>query len=351
MKRVPTPSLKQVAAAAGVSIATASQVLRGTDESSPSTRKHVLEVAKRLRYRPNLLVRGMQTGQSFIVGLIIASDDMFLATIARGVHDRLIQSNFVPIQLWVKGPRSEAGEEELAQIHRLVDRRVDGVILWPSDDTVSDLYFRELWQRQVPLVTVDRQTMTHADHVGTDDECGGRLAAEHLLELGHRHVAQFAGNPKVVTYFKRRRAFSETIAAAGGTCLVRECDAAENVTAVAQDILSHIGEITAVFAGDDVFATALSIAAAQSGVRVPDQLSIIGYADIALLRSIVPGLTTIHQDAHQTGTTAAQLVLDRIQNPSTTAEHKTILMRPRLVVRSSTSKVRPSGVEVRLSRD
>ena len=344
MKRVQTPSLKQVAAEAGVSLATASQILRGTDESSTDTRKHVLEVAKRLRYRPNLLVRGMQTGQSFIVGLIIASDDMFLATIARGVHDRLIQSNYVPIQLWVKGPRNEVGEEELAQIHRLVDRRVDGVILWPSDDTVPDLYFRELWQRRVPLVTVDRQTMTHADHVGTDDECGGRLAAEHLLSLGHRHVAQFAGNPKVVTYFKRRRAFSETIAAAGGTCLIRECDDAQLISTVARDILGHINEITAVFAGDDVFATAISIAAAQMGVRVPDHLSIIGYADIAVLRSIVPDLTTIHQDAHQTGTVAAQLVLDRIQSPSSTAEHKTILMRPELIVRSSTAAARPAGV-------
>src|SRR5205814_10621838 len=98
-----------------------------------------------------------------------------------------ISAESVPIQLWTN-PSPAGTATELEQIHRLVDRRVDGMIIWPADASVPDVHFREVWERQVPLVTVDRETTTHADHVGTDEEMGGRLVAEHLLSLGHKHV-------------------------------------------------------------------------------------------------------------------------------------------------------------------
>jgi hypothetical protein len=99
---------------------------------------------------------------------------------------------------------------ELDCLHRLLDQRVDGIVFWPSDETVPNHYLEEVWKRGVPLVAVDRQLPhTRADFSGTDDVAGGRIAAEHLLELGHRRLAILCGEPWVSTYADRRQGFVE----------------------------------------------------------------------------------------------------------------------------------------------
>src|SRR3954453_4297561 len=120
-------SQQDIAREANVSRVTVSLVLAGKDQTSEETRKRVLEVAQRLRYRPNLLVQGMQSGRTGVVGLIMPPSMHFHAQIARGIHDELVKSDYVPIQLWADVTPGGKGTE-LSQIHRLVDRRVDGVI-------------------------------------------------------------------------------------------------------------------------------------------------------------------------------------------------------------------------------
>src|SRR3954462_6706156 len=188
IKRLRRVSHQDIAREANVSRVTVSLVLAGKDQTSEETRKRVLEVAQRLRYRPNLLVQGMQSGRTGVVGLIMPPSMHFHGQIARGIHDELVKNDYVPIQLWSSTHATDKGTE-LSQIHRLVDRRVDGVIIFPADASVPDVHYREIWERHIPLVTVDRETTTHADHVGTDEELGGQLVAEHLLALGHRQMA------------------------------------------------------------------------------------------------------------------------------------------------------------------
>src|SRR5438067_2157985 len=176
LKRI---SQQDIAREAKVSRVTVSLVLAGKDQTSEETRKRVLEVANRLKYRPNLLVQGMQSGRTGAIGMIMPPSMHFHAQIARGIHDELVKSDFVPIQLWAN-PSPEGKATELAQIHRLVDRRVDGVIIFPADASVPDVHYREIWERNIPLVTVDRETHTHADHGGTDGEPCGPLHAGHV---------------------------------------------------------------------------------------------------------------------------------------------------------------------------
>src|SRR5215218_3773910 len=200
-------SQQDIAREANVSRVTVSLVLAGKDQTSEETRKRVMEVAQRLRYRPNLLVQGMQTGRTYAVGVIMPASMHFHGQVARGVHDELVANDFVPIQLWADPTEDLTKATELEQIHRLVDRRVDGVIIWPADVSVPDVHFREIWQRQIPLVTVDRETTTHADHVGTNEEIDGRLA----------HVTF----PKPTGSISRRgTAFMKAMEEVGGKCEV-----------------------------------------------------------------------------------------------------------------------------------
>src|SRR4051794_14186678 len=169
-------SQRDIAREANVSRVTVSLVLAGKDQTSAETRKRVLEAAKRLRYRPNLLVQGMQTGLSRTIGVIVPVSMHFHGQIAHGIHDELVKADYAPIQLFADPAASANKTHELEQIHSLVDRRVDGMIIWPADVSVPDVHFREIWERDIPLVTIDRETTTHADHVGTDEEKGGQLA-------------------------------------------------------------------------------------------------------------------------------------------------------------------------------
>src|SRR3954463_2765966 len=126
-KRLRRVSHQDIAREANVSRVTVSLVLAGKDQTSEETRKRVMEAARRLRYRPNLLVRGMQTGRTHAVGVIMPSSLHFHGQIARGIHDELVAVDTVPVQLWVD-PATETKATELEQIHRLVDRRMDGII-------------------------------------------------------------------------------------------------------------------------------------------------------------------------------------------------------------------------------
>lgn len=345
VQRSPSPSKghrvsqQDIAREAGVSRVTVSLVLAGKDQTSADTRKRVLDAAKRLKYRPNLLVQGMQTGRTYSVGIIMPAAMQFQARIAHGIHDELVAANYVPIMLWTS-PTAEGAATEIDQIHRLVDRRVDGIIVWPADVSVPDLHFHEIWERQIPLLTVDRETTTHADHVGTDEELGGRMVAEHLMKLGHRHVAHISrDDPPGAPLSRRREAFVRRVQELGGTCrVVYGVD--EAVAPLLHDLLAMENRPTAIFASSDPIAMKVYKAAAAAGLRIPDDLSVVGYADFAFSADLVPALTTVRQDPYYMGRTAGQMLLDRIFGRAAKRTPIKAYLKPELVVRNSTGQNR-----------
>lgn len=317
MPRSGNSSLKEIARASGVSIASVSRILRGKDQCAADTRERVHEAARLLRYRPNLLVQGIQTGQTRTIGCILCFREEFGGRIAAGVHDELVAADYVPIFLW-PSVREKPTEptNELEQIHRLLDRRVDGVILRPNHDGVNDNYLREIWERGIPLVTVDRELEhTHADFVGTDDEAGGRLAAAQLLGLGHRVLGHVAGPDQITTSRLRRLGFETAGAVAGARVLVEVDPSFGGVAtpAAARRLLARVPAATAVFCANDYQAAVLYEAAAEAGLRIPQDLSVIGFADLAVCQHLRPSLSTVRQDPEEIGRQAARCLLARLR--------------------------------------
>ena len=329
-------SQQDIAREANVSRVTVSLVLAGKDQTSDETRKRVLEAAKRLRYRPNLLVQGMQTGRTGAIGVIMPVSMHFHGQIAKGIHDELVEEDFVPVQLYTS-PRTHTKELELEQIHRLVDRRVDGMIIFPIDVSVPDVHFQEIWQREIPLVTVDRETTTHADHVGTDEETGGRLAAEHLLSLGHKHAIHLTFPGKTGNMHRRGQSFAKVMEQGGAKVDVIAAHP-EDVRAPLTEALSRTPRATALFAGMDPLALKAYGVAAELGIRIPEQLSVVGYADFPFAADMAPPLTTVKQDPYQMGRQAARILLDRILDRAQSAAPHRYHFTPELVVRQSTAK-------------
>ena len=347
----PAVTLRQVAEATGFSIATVSCAFNDKGKVSAANRQRILATAEAMGYRPNLLVRAMQSGISGNVGVVIAPFGEFTRDLLTAVCSRLVAAGIMPITHWSKvdwvgGPQAEA-EAERAVLDRLLAHRVDGVILAPAYDDVLEYHFAEVWRRGLPLVSIDRTLpRVTCDSVSTDDILGGRLAAEHLLSLGHRHVAQIAGEQRFGSYRRRAESFAATISLGGGTCRTLEAlnqDFATGLPDIARRALAE-PRPSAIFLGADNFAPPVYAVAAELGLKIPSQISVVGYADLASIRMLQPALTTFAQDPHLIGERAADLLLSQLQGKAKAKakQPQAIALPPRLIERASTAPCLPA---------
>lgn len=339
-------SLKDVANAAKVSVPTASRILRRKNISrfSEETRDRVLEAANRLRYRPNMLVKGIQTGLSHTVGVMVPPFDSYWSSILYGIHDVLIGADYVPIILWVRHRDDFGGNQPfdgLEQVHRLLDRRVDGAILWPPEVPEYYDHHEELASRNVPVVTIDHELPLKygADSVATDEQQGAKVIANHLIGLGHRHVAHL-GDVGLNTYsWSQRRChyFEEEIAKISGTsCITIERTKEADGIEIVKKLLITNPRPTAIYVASDLLARYVYLAAAEMNLRIPQDLSVVGFADLDFAPLMVPSLTTVRQKGYEIGCKATRLLLSRIQGKFVEKENQTIKMDCELVVRDST---------------
>jgi LacI family transcriptional regulator len=343
-------NLRQIAEDLGVSMMTVSRGLRGSSEVSAVTRERILAAAERLKYRPNRVVNAFKTGRTGLVGVMVRPSKLYRCDLIEGIHDELVAAGILPVMHFSRtGGEAARDTAELGCLHRLLDQRVDGIVFWPSDETVPNHYLEEVWKRGVPLVAVDRRLpRTRADFSGTDDVAGGRIAAEHLLGLGHRRIAILCGEPWVSTYADRRQGFVDAVAAHkaaatrnkdGDDAVVCEQIDCRNEASLdeARELLSRSDRPTAVFAVSDVLAAHVYEAAAALKLSVGVGVSVLGYADIPEAGFLQPSLSTMRQDFHEIGRNAARLLLDRIEGRVTADRARSVRITPTLVARQSTT--------------
>jgi LacI family transcriptional regulator len=315
-------SQKRIAEQAGVSQSTVSLVLSGRRVSSDETAQKVIEAADRLKYRPNLLVRGIQTGKTRMIGVMMPPFDFYWSEVLYGIHDVLTAADNVPITLWTAhvgpapGRRSGPQQHELEQIHRLLDRRVDGVILWPRFAELFHDHIHEFSSRHLPVVTIDHELPPefNADYVGSDEASGGRMVAEHLYNLGHRRLGHLAAPPVATWALARRHAFEQALAEMpGASVLTVEAPPGDTQLGVhcAREMLARHDRPTAVFAASDFYAKTVYQAAAEMHISIPGDLSVVGFSDDGFATDMSPPLTTVRQPGYEIGRSAAEVALER----------------------------------------
>jgi LacI family transcriptional regulator len=346
------PRLKDVAKEANVSLAAASRILRGDRERfGEDTCRRVIEASRKLGWRRNLLVNGMQTGRTQTIGVMIPPYDSFWVSVLSGIHDALAASDYLPITIWIGSlgdmPHFEKDEQEgLRQINRLLDRRVDGLIMWPTFSVAYYHHFPEFTERRVPVAVIDHYS-TVADSVETDEEQSTQVVAEHLLNLGHRRIACLSSREtKSQTWaVKRRSSFEDAIRKFGDATVKswRLNEQGSNGLEVAHELLTSDLQPTAVFAVSDHEAEFIYDAARALGKKIPDDLSVIGFADLDFAAMMPPPLTTMRQKPHEIGRLAAKLIIDRIDGlVANDNEPTTIKVEAELIVRNSTAPPRNS---------
>jgi len=330
-------TIKDVALHAKVSVATVSHVVNDTRFVSEATRLRVQQAIEELRYVPSALARSLKSNRTHTVGMMIPNNsNPYFAEIIRGIEDTCYDAGFNVILC-------NSDDDPLKQstyVRLLSEKQVDGLIVLSSGSDVELL--DTLRTATMPQVVVDREIdELAADLVEVNHEAGGLLATQHLLQLGHRRIACIAGPQTLSSARQRVQGYLRALHEAGVAVddrLMRSSDftSAGGHAAMSSllDVASPADRPSAVFASNDLMAIGAICAAAADGLRIPDDLSVIGFDDIALAAFSNPPLSSIVQPKHATGVLAAQLLLKRIAQPD--RELQRAILQPTLVVRHST---------------
>ena len=333
-------SVKDVAALAGVSLGTVSNVLNRPDRVAQPTRGRVEDAMRQLGFVRNESARQLRVGRSSTLAYVMLdATNPFFTDVARGMEG-IAEGAGLSLFLCNSDQRAE---REHTYLTRLEQQRVQGVLITPSD--VESPLLTELPRRGTPLVIVDR-TRTAATHctVAVDDELGGRLAVEHLAELGHERVA-FVGGPVQLGQVRDRLHGARSAWADAGrdpdrlTLLEIECLTVVEGSRAAQRIAgtSRRTRPTAAFCANDLVALGVLQGCLGLGLRVPEDLALVGYDDIDFAAAAAVPLTSVRQPRRDLGRRAAELLLDETSNPA--HRHEQVVFTPELVARAST--IRP----------
>jgi len=326
-------TLRTIAQRAGVDVSTVSRVLNGSPEdaaraASRETAEAIREWAARLEYRPNPHATSLRTQRSNLVGVLVPRlSDVVLATIYEGIEDAAAAHGLATFVM----NSHDRPEEQRARTELALSRRVDGLIL---GDAHSDGRFAgELAARRVPFVLVSRHAGDHPS-VTCDDHRGGRLVAEHFLELGHRRVAVIAGEPFASTGIDRTAGFAERYREAGlpVETVHSGFDTAGGHEA-AQRLLTD-DPPSAIFAVNDFAAIGALGAVRDAGLRPGVDVAVAGFNDTPLAAELPVPLTSVRSPMHEMGRRALEVLVSVLNGGSPASEK----LEPELIVRASTKR-------------
>jgi len=329
-------SMQEVARRAKVSIATVSRVLNQSDKVVPETRAAVEQALRDLGYRPSRVARRlrMNSGRAHLVGLIIPDiQNPFYAEIARGVEDAAYAAEYATILC----NSDENPDRERFYLGVMRDESVDGVVLPPFAET--DAAVAEFVRTGIPVVCVDRSlAAVKTDLVEVDNYRGAFDAVSHLAARGHQRIGLIEGRSEVSTSRERRRGYLEALAAHSLPVrkgLMRSGDfKQESGRLLTHELLEARTPPTALFVCNNLMTVGALAALHQRGLKVPQDVAVIGFDDLAWAEALDPPLTVVRQPAREIGRQAMELLLRRIMEPD--RPPVTIRLLPELVIRQST---------------
>src|SRR6202022_957218 len=345
-------TLKQLAARAHVHPSTVSRVANHDPglRIGPATRQRIEALLRETEYRPNGVARGLELAQARALAVVIPDiTNPFFAALFRGVEDGATPRGYNVLLCNTDG----SPERQRSHLHSLHARRVDGVIL--ASSFLKDPTVRWLRQQHVPYVLVNRFSDEDQDpFVGSAALVAARVAPPHPAQPRPRRIGHLAGKPTVSTGVMRRRGYLSALSDAGLTpdphLVIESGYTEEGGARAAERLLALEDRPTALFAVTDMTAVGAFGAARRMGLRIPEDVAIVGYNDIPLATRMAPPLTTVHVPIHEFGSVAAGLLLEQIESGDTL--RRRVVFNPELVVRESTvvgAGERPQGASRRRS--
>lgn len=304
------PTIHDVAHAAGVSVATVSKAINGRDGVAPATLSHVLSVVDELGYESSLVATSMRRRRTGVIGVLVAEFEPFALQLLQGVSSALQGTEYDVLAYAGSVSAGEHRGWERRSLSRLGGTLIDGAIVVTPTSTPTEA--------SVPIVAIDpHEGPDGPSTVSVINVDGARAATEHLISLGHRRIGHLRGRTDLISAQQREEGYRIALGAAGipfDPALVADGGyRAADSTVGAHALLDLADAPTAVFAANDLSAIEMIRVAAERGLRVPEDLSVIGFDDIPDAASHVPQLSTVRQPLTEMGAAAVRVLLSMLQ--------------------------------------
>jgi len=334
-------SIREVAERAGVSLGTVSNVLNRPEIVAEKTRQRVLNAIAEIGFVRNGSARQLRAGYSQHLGLVVLDvTNPFFTEVARGVEDAANEAGFIVILC----NSDDSLEKESHYLHVLEEQRARGLLITPVLSDAS--YLHRLRQRGIAVVLLDRPSHSKdMCSVAVDDVHGGELAAAHLLDQGHRHLAFVNGSLGIRQCADRRRGVRRAVKAAGldPDEAVHEISVpmlnAKAGESCVETLLAAPTQPTAIFCANDILALGVMRGLTRRGIAIPGDVALVGYDDVDFASILFIPLTSVRQPKYQLGRAAAELLIDEALNLAI-HQHKQITYQPELIVRESSRSLR-----------
>lgn len=331
MKPTSRVTIRDVAATAGVSVATVSKVLNARYGVSAATSAHVQAVIQELGYEASLVAQSLRNHRTNVIGILVADLEPFSTELLKGAAKAIRGTGYELVVYSAGGRTSDHAGWEQRYLSRLSGTLIDGAVL--VTPTVVDVDYGPA------VVAVDPHAgPSGMPTVDSDNLHGARLGTQHLLDLGHRRIALIGGRPDLESAKLREQGYVEALRDAGvpvdpDLMKVGSYDSELSAEA-ARQLLSGADRPTAIFGANDLSAIAAMEVAAGMGLRVPEDLSVVGFDNVPESALAEPSLTTVEQPIHEMGRRAIDLLIKLIRGEPVEATH--VRLTTRLVVRQST---------------
>ncbi|SDB63177.1 transcriptional regulator, LacI family [Flavobacteriaceae bacterium MAR_2010_188] len=334
-------TLKQIADSLGISTATVSKALKDYPDISEKTKIKVKELAEKLNYKPNPFAQSLRNNESKMIGLIIPQVvHHFFSNIINGVINAAAEKGYLVITL----QSEESYEHEKEQINLLIDKNVDGILLSLSDKTVHYKHINAIIDGGIPVVLYDKiSKLINCSKVIIDDRLASQKAVQHLIDTGCKKIAHIRGSLKPQTTIDRLMGYRKALEVNGikydDSLVYESLDLSfEDGYRLAGTIIEDHKDVDGIFAFADLIATGALIRLKESGVKIPEDISIIGFSNWFLTKVTSPSLSTVDQPGYQMGVEAFDLLYENIQDlkHGRPVNHKVVEISTKIIARNST---------------
>ncbi|HDR67646.1 MAG TPA: LacI family transcriptional regulator [Bacteroidaceae bacterium] len=333
-------TIKDIARELGISPSTVSRALKDHPDISPETKKQVKELVEKLNYKPNPIALSLRSHKTNIIGVIVPEMvHHFFSTVISGIEEKAIGVGY-NVMIYQS---NEIYEREVLNAQAILSNRVDGVLVSISKTSMKFGHIREILEHDIPVVFFDRAPEEiPADKVVVDDFTGAMDAVEHLIKTGCRRIAHFAGPQHLQIGYQRQRGYISALEKNRLEVdydLIVKCDTLEDALIMTPGIMGLPDPPDAIFAVNDLTAAGALKVLKKLGLRVPEDISIIGFTDGLVAKVTDPPLTSVSQHGYEMGDLAAKILLGRIQNGMDLKNPMTEVIKTDLVLRESTRKI------------
>lgn len=328
-------TIKDIAKALGVSPSTVSRALKNNPDISRETREAIHKYAQKHNYKPNVIASNLRTSRSNTIGVIVPQlVHHFFSCVLNGIETAAAKSGYNILI----AQSNEKYEEEVKIIHSFLAERVCGVITSLAKDTVKYDHYQELLNNNIPIVFYDRIcTDIPTERVVVDDYAGSFSAVEYMIQTGCKRIFFYSGPPHLEISKNRRNGYLDAMRKYKMPIhdeMIKFCDTREQAIAITSEILENENRPDGFFAINDETASGILYACKQTGVKVPDEVSICGFTDGEIAQNTDPKLTTVEQHGEEIGESAIHILINKLEGNTKKSTNK--IIRTNLVVRGTT---------------